>query len=140
MKCFKREFILSPIEERIRSVKWEQYAGRDYYNPAHLLEALIDLANYNQARAPLGLNNKVLFAVGNNHAGTFYPGIVEAADILIEIEQRSKVPESRKCARAILNDLYYFSAEVGTYTGHTAEQIENLVRSKLKPYADEAWQ
>jgi hypothetical protein len=126
------------IEERIRSVRWEEYAGPEYYRPGELVEALIDLANFDQSRARHGLENKVLFAVGNNHAGTYYPAILEAADILIEIEQESGVPKSRKCAREILTDLYYFSAEVGTYTGHSAEQIESFVRSKLESYADEA--
>jgi len=128
----------SAIEERIRSVRWEQYAGPEFYRPGHLVEALIDLANFDQSRARHGLENKVLFAVGNNHAGTYYPAILEAADILIEIEQKCEVPELRKCARAILNDLYYFSADVGTYTGHSAEQIESFVRGRLEPYADEA--
>jgi hypothetical protein len=128
----------SPIEERIRSVRWEQYAGPEYYRPGELVEALIDLANFDQSRARHGLENKVLFAVGNNHAGTYYPAILEAADIIIAIEQESGVPESRNCAREILTDLYYFSAEVGAYAGHSAEQIENFVRSRLESYADEA--
>jgi hypothetical protein len=128
----------TPIEERIRSVKWEHYAGPEFYCPGDLVEALIDLANFDESSARHGLDNEVLFAVGNNHAGTYYPAILEAADILIEIEQRSEVPESRSCARAILNTLYYFNADVGTYTGHSAEQIESFVRSKLEPYADEA--
>lgn len=126
------------IEESIRSVRWEQYAGPEFYRPGELVEALIDLASFDQSRARHGLDNKVLFAVGNNHAGTYYPAILEAADILIEIEHNSEVPESRKCARAVLADLYYFSAEVGTYAGHSAEQIESFVRSRLKHYADEA--
>jgi hypothetical protein len=128
----------SPIEERIRSVRWEQYAGPELYRPGELVEALIALAHFDQSKARYGLDNMVLFAVGNNHAGTYYPAILEATDILIEIEQESEVPGSRKCARAILNDLVYFSAEVGAYTGHSPEQIESFVRGKLKPYADEA--
>lgn len=128
----------SPIEQKIRLVQWEQYAGPEYYRPGDLVEALVDLANFEQSRADHGLENKVLFAVGNNHAGTHYPAILEAADILIEIEQKSKAPESRECARAILTDLYYFCAEVGTYSGHSAEQIESFVRGKLESYAGEA--
>jgi hypothetical protein len=126
-----------PIEERIRSVRWEQYAGPEYYRPGEVVDALIDLVRFDESRARHGLNNKVLFAVGNNHAGTYYPAIIAAADILIEIEQKSEIPASRMCARAILGDLYYFIADVGTYTGHSAEQIENFVKSKLKPYSDE---
>ena len=129
----------SPIEERIRSVRWEQYAGPDYYRPGELVETLIDLVNFDQSKARHGLDNEVLFAVGNNHAGTYYPAILEAADILIEIEQRSELPQSRKCARAVLNDLYYFNAEVGTYIGHSAEQIESFVKGRLEPYADDHW-
>jgi hypothetical protein len=130
-----------PIEERIRLVRWEQYAGPDLYRPGELVEALIELASLDQCRAGHGLENnvnKVLFAVGNNHAGTYYPAILEAADIFIEIEQESGVPAARACARAVLNELHYFSAEVGAYTGHSAEQIESFVRGRLEPYADGA--
>lgn len=125
----------SPIEEKIRSIRWERYDGPDYYRPGDLVEALIDLANFDESRARGGLENKVLFAVGNNHAGTYYPAILEAADILIEIEQKAEVPESRKCAHEILTDLYYFCADVGTYTGHSIDQIEAFVRRRLSPYA-----
>ena len=127
----------SPIEERIRSVRWEQYDGPEDYRPGDLVEALIDLANFDQSRARQGLESRVLFAVGNDHAGTYYPAILEAADILIEIEQKSEVPESRKCARAVLNTLYYFTADVGTHVGHSVEQIESFVRGRLETYADE---
>lgn len=128
----------NPIEEKIRAVRWEKYTGPEFYRPGRLVQALVDLAMFDESRTCHDLANEVLFAVGNNHSGTYYPAVLEAVDILTEIERTSDVTEARSCARAILNDLYYFGAEVGTYTGHSPKQIESFVRQRLEPYANES--
>lgn len=124
------------FEERVQSVGWSRYSGPEYYSQEELEESLIHLSRNDESRASNGLDNKVLFAVGNNHAGTYYPAILEVADFLIELEESSTNEAVRKCAYAILNDLFYFSPDVGNYTGHSFEEIESFVKEKLSPYAD----
>ncbi len=126
------------IESRIRNTDWSEYLGPEYFSPDELIESLIDLNNYDTVNAEHGLDNKVLFAVGNNHAGTYYPAILSAVDIIIEIERSSDIEPARKCANAILNDLYYFQPELGSYNKHSYEQIEKIIKEKLEPYSDEA--
>lgn len=125
------------IEERIRSVDWNQYQGPEYYNPEELVLALLQLSVFDESQSKYGLDNKVLCAVGNSHAGTYYPAMLEAADLIIEMEKRSELKCVRRCAYAILNDLYYFEPELGSYSNHGAEHILNFVRSRLGEYADE---
>lgn len=125
------------IEERIKSVEWRQYLGPEYYNPEELVQALLQLSVFDESNTTHGLDNKVLFAVGNNHAGTYYPAILEAADLIIEMEKHSSLESVRKCANAILNNLYYFEPELGTYSKHRAEEILKFVKLKLNEYADE---
>lgn len=127
----------STFEEKVKRIDWQKYVGPEYYAPNKLIDALIDLNEFDESNARHGLDNKVLFAVGNNHAGTYYPAILEAADLLVEIYEHSDSEDARKCAYAILSDLYYFCPELGTYNKHSYEEIEQFVKDKLKPYADE---
>ncbi|MCO7223515.1 hypothetical protein [Pleionea sp. CnH1-48] len=127
---------MKELEFQISSVRWSDFSGPEHYKPDELVEALIDLSRYDESRAINGLENKVLFAVGNNHAGTYYPAVLVALDILIVIEQSSEVEAIRNCAHAILNNLYYFSPEVGDYMAHSPQEIEDYVKVKLKPYSD----
>lgn len=124
------------IEKKIQSIDWGKYWGSKYYDPVELLESLEHLNKFDESKAKHGLDNKVLFALGNNHAGTYYPAILEAAEILIEIEQTSEIEAVRNCAYAILNALCYFAPEVGDYIGHTCAQLEAFVQEKLGAYAD----
>ncbi|GAB1270349.1 hypothetical protein NBRC116493_36030 [Aurantivibrio infirmus] len=125
------------IERKIREVDWSQYNGPECFSASELQEALLDLLSYDESRAVHGLDNKVLFAVGNNHAGTYYPAILEATDILINIETSGENESSRKCAFAILNDLTCFEPELGSYKGCSNTQLQEFVATKLKNYEDQ---
>ncbi|MEJ2610210.1 MAG: hypothetical protein P8179_09010 [Candidatus Thiodiazotropha sp.] len=72
------------IKERIKGVNLSEYLGPEYYSPDRLIESLVELSKYDTNNAKYGLDNKVLFALGNNHAGTYYPTILGATDIIIE--------------------------------------------------------
>ena len=124
------------IKEKIISVDWLKYSGPEYYDPEEMVESLIHLSSHNESRARHGLDHKVLSAVGNNHAGTYYPAILEAADLLIEMEQSSELEKVRKCAYCILNNLYYFQPDVSNYKDHSYEHILSFVREKLSDYSD----
>ena len=125
------------IEDKIHAIDWGEFSGPEYYSSEELIDALIHLNQYDESKAKLDLDNKVLFAVGNNHAGTYYPAILKAADIIIEIEQTSENEQARQCASVILNGLYYFSPELGDYNKHSYEEIETFVKKKLLSYLDQ---
>lgn len=123
--------------ERIINTDWESYCGPEYYDSREIVDVLTDLVNFDESKAPHGLDNKVLFAVGNNHAGTYYPALLAAVDILMEIERSASNQNSRSCAYAILNNLYYFEPELGSYLNLSYSEIEKIIKQKLMEYADE---
>lgn len=125
------------IEKRIRSIDWEQYVGPESYKPNRLINALINLKNYDDGTVKNGLVNEVLFSVGNNHAGTYYPAILDAIPLLIELAEKSDKKLVRNSSVAVLNDVYYFEPELGTYSSHTEEEISAFVKSTLYNYSDE---
>ncbi|GAA3918481.1 hypothetical protein [Litoribacillus peritrichatus] len=126
------------MEEKVRNIDWVKYSGPEHFDPDELVEALILLSRNDESRAVHGLDNKVLFAVGNNHAGTYYPAILGALEILIELEKQSTNLAVRKCSFAILNDLFYFTPELGSYQTHTEEELEKIVKERLRDYEDKS--
>lgn len=132
------------FEQRIRNINWAKYLEPRYYNPnqmdyspERLVKVLIWLIEFDESEAAFGLHNEILDALGNNHRGTYYPVVLEAIDLIIEIEKHSEIEEVRKSASAILNDLHYFQLELGNKDKQLFEEIDNAIRKKLKPYSDE---
>lgn len=133
------------FEEKVRSIDWTKYLEPEYYDPEKIayfpektIRALIKLNQYSELEDDFsGLSGEVRYAIGNDHRGTYYPAALEAIDLIIEIEKHSDLEAARKCAAAILNDLYYFRLELGSDDNQLYEAIENIIREKLQPYSDE---
>jgi len=134
------------FEEKVRSVDWTKYLEPEYfdsekihYSPDRTIKALIQLSQYDESKdeSGMGMGSEVRFAIGNDHRGTYYPAALEAIDLIIEIEKHSDIEAARKCATAILNDLYYFQLELGSDDKQLYEAIENIIKEKLQPYSDE---
>jgi len=132
------------FEEKVRSVDWTKYLEPEYYDPEKidyspdkLVEALIELSRFDESKDEGGLSSEIRFAIGNDHRGTYYPAALEAIDLIIEIEKHSNIEAAHKCAAGILNDLYYFQLELGSDDKQLYEAIENIIKEKLQPYADE---
>lgn len=81
----------------------------------------------------------MLFALENNQRDPYNPAALEAIDLIIEIEKHSDEEPAQECARYILNDLHYFQLEVRSDDKRLYEEIENVIKEKLKPYADESF-
>jgi hypothetical protein len=134
------------FEEKVRRIDWTKYLEPEYYDPEQMhyipdrtIKALIKLSRYDESGDESGLDmgSEVRFAIGNDHRGTYYPAVLEAIDLIIEIEKGSDLKAARKCAAAILNDLYYFQLELGSNDKQLYEAIENTIKEKLRPYSDE---
>jgi hypothetical protein len=55
--------------------------------------------------------NDVMYAIGNNHSGTYYPVIRKALPFIIQLALLGNHMVSRNCSINILIDLYYFYPE-----------------------------
>lgn len=125
------------IDKKIVTIDWLKYTGPEYYNPTNLVQSLIDINNLHNEENITDLGDRILSSLGNNHSGTYYPAILEAAGILIEIAEKHLEVSVRTFVQAVLNDLYYFQPELGTYIGHSKEEIKLFVESTLFKYSDE---
>ena len=129
---------IGAIVEEIRGVDWSRYDGPKYYDSSVVADVLVSLAELENGGQAEAVGRNVIWALGNDHAGAYYPAILGALDFIINIEKNTASEACRLCASSILNNLYYFDADVSGYVNETAEEIEQFVRAKLEPYSDEA--
>lgn len=80
---------------------------------------------------------RLINAIGNNHAGVYYPAVLKALDYIIYIEKNTEHKACKVCALSVLNDIFYFSPEIGDYKGCSNMELEKFVTTKLCPYSDE---
>lgn len=134
------------FEQKVRSIDWAKYLEPEYYDsermyfdPSRPVKALIKLSQFNSEddASAKNLSSKILFAIGNDHCGTYYPAALEAIDLIIEIEKYSDNEKARNFAKYTLNDLYYFQLEMSTENKDLYDLVDNAIREKLKPYSDE---
>jgi hypothetical protein len=122
------------IIEKIEKVDWGRYSGSPWYKPeevAPVLKRLADLAQKDQAE---NIGHMVLSTIGNDHAGTYYPAIESALDIVIAIAEQTENLVSKQCALGVLYDLTCFNADMEGYSKGNAQELEKWVRNKLTPY------
>lgn len=55
--------------------------------------------------------HRVLYAVGNNHAGTLFPAVIDAIPSLAETAASDAHVEARRCALEILIDVALFTSD-----------------------------
>ena len=86
--------------DRINAVPWGHYAQPEWNKPNSIAEALAKVV-----RADPGAYNSLLYAVGNNHAGTYYPVLLAVLPFLEEILHVGE-PASQRVALCVLDDLF----------------------------------
>jgi hypothetical protein len=105
----------------VKSIDWNKYKYRAYNSPQNVCDTLVSLAiaeNEEENRkgdvllAP-AVYNDVLSAIGNNHAGTYYPVALEALPFILKVALYGNHEISRNCAINILNELFFFTSEDG---------------------------
>lgn len=121
------------IINEVKSTNWKAYEGPKYFKPHKLVDALLNLVQLRREDYKWDTYNEILFAIGNNHAGTYYPAILAALPLLIKLLKTSKREAVRNCIFEIFSEWYYsFTAEVGADSQFTKKQVENFVRKTIK--------
>ncbi len=128
------------LRDKIEKTDWHQYSGPDCYEADDVRPVLLSLLEFEKGKDPNHLGDKILFAVGNNHRGTYYPVLFAALEIIIAISSDDSNPPRQRCALATLNNLHYFEPEIGEYQGCTNEELGSFARKLLTPYSDEAYE
>jgi hypothetical protein len=118
------------------SVDWESFGGPEWYRPSDVPNALRALTSVLTEDDAQSAYNRVLFAVGNNHAGTIYPAALGAVPFILEIALRGS-GWSKRSAIEVLIELVSFEAEPGFESvrsdGRT-ESLSVLVRAAVRAH------
>jgi hypothetical protein len=93
----------------LSDVDWESYPRPEHDPHGTVTEALQALAAADDADTD-EICSKVLYALGNNHAGTYYPVVIAALPVLGKI-LRAGPRAARRATLAILSDLACFIPE-----------------------------
>ena len=133
-----KDMNIESIKNCIQSTDWEKYDGPEYYKPNEVAPALLSLLTLQESAYANDVGDRVLNALGNNHAGTYYPAILSALDIIISVEREAPDSVRKICAKAILNDLSCFEPEpdLGNYKSHSLADILKIAQRKLEPYSE----
>lgn len=133
-----KDMNIESIKNCIQNIDWEKYDGPEYYESHEVAPALFSLLLLEKSVHANDVGDKILDALGNNHAGTYYPAILSALDIIISIEKEAPDSARKICAKAILNDLSCFEPEpdLRNYKSHSLADILKIAQSKLEPYSD----
>lgn len=129
---------MSPSEPRnhIDDIEWASYPQPADNRPDSVPRALGELATASSDAAAREAYDSFLFAVGNNHAGTYYPVVVPAIDFLAEVVASAPEP-ARIAALDILVDLVSsFEPQPGheQFVRPTGEAVElrTALRQKVR--------
>ncbi|GJM08383.1 MAG: hypothetical protein DHS20C11_06590 [Lysobacteraceae bacterium] len=123
--------------EKIRGVDWVQYVGPDCYRAESVEPALEALVGLPGKACDDRVSFRVLSAIGNNHRGTYYPALLSALEILLEVEANGPSDAARKCANAVLYDLCCFEPEVGDYSEIANAELGAFVEPQIRKFGDE---
>lgn len=129
--------------QRIDMVPWSDFAQPEWSAPETVARALRDLATVSDAASGEAAYDRMLYAIGNNHAGTYYPLLLAAMPLLQSLV-RSGTCAQQRVALCLLDDLYAsFHPEPGFETavihGETV-QVESAFRASvhaLRPTLEE---
>ena len=89
------------ILDYINGVDWTQYNGSPWYDAQEAIERLKSFINI-KSTDEIQIHSeesKLLFGIGNDHAGTYYPAILGALGIIIYTARDHSNPP--RCATAI---------------------------------------
>lgn len=91
---------LPHLLDRINAFPWSKYAQPGWNKPSSIGDALAKLV-----RADSAAYDSVLYAVGNNHGGTYYPVLLPVMPFLEEVIERGESLPQR-AALCVLDDLF----------------------------------
>ena len=123
---------------RIEAIHWSEYAQPEWNNSRSVPDALAQLIGAADAESGSFAYDSFLFAVGNNHAGTYYPVLIAAMPFVEEVAVRGPRWPQRS-ALSVLNDLFgSFHPEPGYEKALLPDiglqEIETLFRQRVRAF------
>jgi hypothetical protein len=101
------------LHDRIGATSWGSHAQPEWTKSSCVADALIKVSLANDAAAGSLACDQFLYAIGNNHAGTYYPVLLPTMPFLHEILNTGN-PHAQTTVLCVLDDLVaLFHAEPG---------------------------
>jgi hypothetical protein len=91
--------------DRINAVSWQSFAQPEWNKPASVPDTLARIVSARETSALDDLHDRLLYALGNNHAGTYYPVLLAALPFMKEIIEGAD-PWPARIALGALDDLF----------------------------------
>ena len=95
----------SALLRQIESIPWSEYAQPEWNKPQSVALALANAATAEDASSCSVVYDRVLYAIGNNHAGTYYPVLLAALPVF-ESMLSGQAYWPQRGALCILDDLF----------------------------------
>jgi len=131
--------LLEAIRQEILTTDWSIHSGPEGYKGEHVAETLLWLLALEKEDEAKLAWDRVVSVLGNDHAGTYFPALLPASDIMIKIERNTLNQLQKHCVAAILNNFFYFEPVVDGYDGIEESDLKNLIKEELAPYSDEGY-
>ena len=90
--------------ETISGLNWAEFPQPKWNSPGEVPEALLQMIQVENKTEAQSAYHRVLFSLGNDHAGTYYPAAIHAVPFLIEMLAHDK-DFVREAALDVLIDL-----------------------------------
>lgn len=89
---------------QMHGTPWASYPQPEWNTPVSMIEALVAVQGASDADSSKAAYERFLYAVGNNHAGTYYPVLLPALPFLEALLQTGG-DWSQRTALCVLDDL-----------------------------------
>ncbi len=122
--------------QEIGAIKWDSFGSPADYQPREVPRALRAVIAAKSQDSAQNAYHKVLFAIGNNHAGTLYPVAPYVVPILIRMS-RSDCGWTRWTALEILTDAIHFEGEARVDSGAENTVIPDSFRERIRNASDD---
>lgn len=114
----------------IDSVDWGSFKGPPDYRPLTVGDALGAIVAVVGEQDSQEAYDRMLFAIGNHHAGTLYPAAVGAVPALVAMA-RSQSVWTRFTALEILTDAVHFEGEPGFEMDSSGKNVKKALRDAI---------
>lgn len=121
---------------QIRLTDWRQYKGPRNYTPGKIYPAFEDLVLLREEKNKWKVSSDLKYALGNDQDNTFYPAVLSALPLLIDMAIHSNHEAVRNCTLEVLCDWCSCGrAELGNYTGTSPSALNQFVSESIQAFA-----
>ena len=112
--------------ENLKTISWEVYAQPGWNKPGAIVDALHGVASATDEASSTASYHALLFAVGNNHGGSYYPVLLEIVPFLGQILKEGDPWPKTTVLNALCDLLASFYPEPGF------EEVEDMDGRKIR--------